>query len=209
MPSTRRTFLSLLGLGAVASAFDPDVRAMERDDHLDAPADPQWDLSWTRRVRGKSRAVFDVAAMIGDPTARAAMWRDQYAQVFRIPIDKLTPVVVVRHLGIDQVMDDDYWRTFNPARRGGRGAAADSTAAPHGNSATPAITSFLAKGGIVLACNLAFGNVIASYRERGHEGDDATKEARSHLIPGVILQPSGPFALMRAQDEGCHYMMAS
>jgi hypothetical protein len=29
------------------------------------------------------------------------------------------------------------------------------------------------------------------------------------MNPGVILQPSGVFAAIRAQQEGCHYIRAS
>ena len=39
--------------------------------------------------------------------------------------------------------------------------------------------------------------------------DEAGKIARQHVIPGVILQPSGFFAVLKAQDEGCKYMMGS
>jgi hypothetical protein len=33
--------------------------------------------------------------------------------------------------------------------------------------------------------------------------------AKQHLLPGVILQPSGFFAVLKAQDEGCKYMLGS
>ena len=29
------------------------------------------------------------------------------------------------------------------------------------------------------------------------------------MIPGVILQPNGIFAALRAQEAGCNYVMAS
>jgi hypothetical protein len=29
------------------------------------------------------------------------------------------------------------------------------------------------------------------------------------MVPGVILQPSGVFAAVRAQEAGCHYVRAS
>jgi hypothetical protein len=34
-------------------------------------------------------------------------------------------------------------------------------------------------------------------------------EHSAHIIPGVILQPSGFFAVLKAQDEGCNCMMGS
>ncbi|HEY4100528.1 MAG TPA: hypothetical protein VGM20_06605 [Gemmatimonadales bacterium] len=218
MPASRRTFLSYLGLGAVASTLHATTLSaadVERAGRLD-PVDEAWDLSWTKKIRGKYRAVFDIPTMVGDPTARAVMWRDQYKKVFGLGDKQLSTVVVVRHQGIAQVMDDAYWNEFNPRRpaAGGRGGGsavnptpADSTApathSTHGNSGSKEITAFIAAGGIVLACNVAFGMMVADFH-----GNDARAQAIKHLIPGVILQPSGPFALMRAQDERCHYMMA-
>jgi intracellular sulfur oxidation DsrE/DsrF family protein len=37
----------------------------------------------------------------------------------------------------------------------------------------------------------------------------ALTRAISLLVPGVILQPSGVFAAIRAQQEGCIYLRAS
>ena len=37
----------------------------------------------------------------------------------------------------------------------------------------------------------------------------AEAKARDHVIPGVILQPSGVFAVLRAQELGCGYILAS
>jgi intracellular sulfur oxidation DsrE/DsrF family protein len=33
--------------------------------------------------------------------------------------------------------------------------------------------------------------------------------ALKHLLPGVTLQPSGVFAVLRAQEAGCQYLLAS
>jgi intracellular sulfur oxidation DsrE/DsrF family protein len=39
--------------------------------------------------------------------------------------------------------------------------------------------------------------------------EEAEKRARAQLLPGVILQPSGVFAVLRAQQAGCDYIKAS
>lgn len=215
----RRTFLSWLGLSGAAAALPLNLSAP----HANAGPDPvtkAWDMSWTKRVNGKYRAVFDSPA-IGGAAERGSMWRAQYAEVFGIAPAKLSAVLVIRHSGITMAMNDAFWDEFNlnrPSGRGGNAAAAaaaaaaatapaDSTAhpaTPKGNASREAVEAFIKEGGIVLACNLAFGMIVSRYK-----GDDARKQAIDHLIPGVILQPSGPFALMRAQDAGCHYMMAS
>ncbi|HEY4320307.1 MAG TPA: hypothetical protein VGM77_03930 [Gemmatimonadales bacterium] len=210
----RRTFLSWLGLSGAAAALPLHFT----EPHASGGPDPvtkAWDMSWTKRVNGKYRAVFDSPA-IGGAADRGSMWRAQYAEVFGIAPAKLTAVLVIRHSGITAAMNDAYWDEFNlnrPSGRGGNAAAApaatpaDSTAhraLPKGNASRESIEQFMKEGGIVLACNEAFAMIVSRFK-----GDDARKQAIDHLIPGIILQPSGPFALMRAQDAGCHYMMAS
>jgi hypothetical protein len=210
-PTARRTFLSWLGLSGVAAALPLGIGARRDDDSGLKPVDDKWDLSWTKRVNGKYRAVFDSPA-IGGAAERGSMWREQYAQVFGIAPSKLSAVVVIRHSGITAIMNDAFWDEFNLNKPSGRQAAAaapaDSTARPpqlpKGNGSREGIEQFMKEGGIVLACNVAFGMIVGRYK-----GPDARKQAIDKMIPGVILQPSGPFALMRAQDEGCHYMMGS
>src|SRR5438552_3632092 len=69
---------------------------------------------------------------------------------------------------------------------------------------------FIARGGIVLACNLALEDVVETIqkKENATEGD-ARKQAIAFMVPGVILQPSGVFAALHAQDAGCKYIRAS
>jgi hypothetical protein len=69
----------------------------------------------------------------------------------------------------------------------------------------------LARGAIVLACNLALGffasTVIAKVDKV--DGDEAKRRAKAALLPGVVLQPSGIFAVARAEEAGCHYIRAT
>jgi intracellular sulfur oxidation DsrE/DsrF family protein len=39
--------------------------------------------------------------------------------------------------------------------------------------------------------------------------EEARKRAVAALVPGVTLQPSGVFACVRAQQEGCAYVRSS
>jgi hypothetical protein len=211
----RRTFLSWLGLSGAAAALPlAHASAESFHDGLD-PVGKDWDLSWTRKLTGKYRAVFDGPA-IGGAADRAMMWRSQYATVFGLAPAKMTPVVVIRHMGIPMVMNDAYWDEFNPGRPAGRGGppvaavpddstrAQANTGGHGGNPNRAGIEQVIAAGGVVLACNVAFSTIVIKYK-----GSDAREKAIANMIPGIILQPSGPFALMRAQDEGCHYMLAT
>jgi hypothetical protein len=73
-----------------------------------------------------------------------------------------------------------------------------------------ALDKYIARGGIVLACNLAFDDMIELVTKKdGGTPEAARKTALAGLVKGVILQPSGVFAALRAQDLGCKYLRAS
>ncbi len=46
-------------------------------------------------------------------------------------------------------------------------------------------------------------------KKDGTTGDTARKAALAGVLPGVILQPSGVFVALHAQDAGCKYLRAS
>jgi hypothetical protein len=73
-----------------------------------------------------------------------------------------------------------------------------------------ALDKFIARGGIALGCNLAFGDCVELVKSKENLDDAAArKQALSFLVPGVILQPSGVFAAIRAQEAGAIYLRAS
>lgn len=180
------------------------------------------DLSWVARLRGKSRAVFDSPAVAeGGALFRAALWRTQINKVFGTPIEDVTPVVVFRHEAIPLVMDDAFWDHLGIGKdlkwkddKTGTWLKRNPLSSPPADM--PAdfkdfnIPAFIQSGGIVLACGLAFGQIIGQYRDKDKlDATAAEARAREHLLPGVIIQPSGFFAVLKAQDEGCKYMMGS
>ena len=73
-----------------------------------------------------------------------------------------------------------------------------------------ALDKFIARGGIALGCSLALDVCSRTIAERDKiSGDAARKKAESFLLPGVVIQPSGIFAVIRAQEAGCAYVRAS
>lgn len=223
MPFSRRHFLSTLGVGAVASASGaPLLHASVTPPEQLVPLNADWDVSWTDRVTAKFRAVFD-SPEIHDGSAmyRAIFWRDQYKEVYGTAAEEMTPVLVIRHAAIAMVMNDAFWAqhqlgkveklkdpttkkwtVVNPFRV----ASADTPP----QWAKYSLEAFLKSGGIVLGCNLAFNQMVGMVAEKEKlKGEAARTRALEFVIPGVILQPSGVFAVMRAQQAGCHYMMAS
>jgi len=64
-----------------------------------------------------------------------------------------------------------------------------------------------ARGTILLLCNIAANNWASRHASLAHRDvEEVRAEVRNGLAPGVILVPSGVFALIRAQNAGCALM---
>jgi len=225
----RRDFLGWLGASTLVAAASgrlgaQTVHAAGDTSATTHPASETWDVSWVDRIQGEARAVFDSPAVSdGDALWRAVQWRKDYRAVYPATDPaKVIAVLVIRHQAIPLAMDDSFWARFdvgkdlkikdpdnkdwtkvNPIR-----------VAPPGTPdsyADASLEKFMSSGGIVLACHMAFmGRVVSQYRKAGSLSmEQAEAEARSHLIPGIILQPSGIFAALRAQQAGCSYIVGS
>lgn len=222
---TRRDFLASAASTGLLAALPLDrslpLHAGERPENNAVAADDT-DLSWVSRLRGKSRAVFDSPAVSeGGALFRAVLWRDQVNKAFGTPIEDVTPVVVFRHEAIPLVMNDAFWDHLgigkdlnwkDPKTNKWSKVNPLASAPPDakGRAKDFNIPAFVQSGGIVLACGLAFQQIVAQYGEKDKlSPEDARKRATENLIPGVIIQPSGFFAVLKAQDEGCKYMMGS
>jgi len=225
MPS-RRSFLGLAGAGALAAAATSSpllaAPAGRRSRAGAAPVTDTWDVSWIDRVKGKHKVVFDSPEVSdGAGLFRAIMWADQLKEVYGTPRSDISSVLVLRHAAIVLAMNDAFWNRFNVGRQvkmkdpGTRRwyAANPLSSTPAGTPpkfASYTAPAFVADGGIILACGLAFEQVVGRYaKEDKLSHEDATKRARENLLPGVILQPSGVFAVLSAQEAGCSYIMAS
>ncbi|MBC7895686.1 MAG: hypothetical protein H7066_09740 [Cytophagaceae bacterium] len=225
MTTPRRRFLGWLGGSSVLGAAWPSLgHALERpgeaSEHPQPVADT-WDMSWTERVTGKYRAVFD-SPQPSDGAAlfRAVAWCDMYKDVYGADRTEMSPVVVFRHSAMPLIMSNAYWERYEVGKKSklkdekGKWAKANPVSTGGAELAASAakykLETFLAGGGVVLACNWAFGGIVSTVREK-EKFDHAAARARAIelMIPGVILQPNGIFAALRAQEAGCKYIMAS
>lgn len=191
------------------------------DDHA-LPIAETWDMSWTTRVTGKYKAVFDSPEAYGGAALyRAVSWCEQYKEVYGADRAEMTPVVVLRHMGFYLAMNDEYWARYEVGKtlkeRDDKGrkwakvnpvGAASAQASPANDKFT--LPGFLAAGGIALACGWSFGGATSRIAAADKIDRDAARaRAKELLIPGVILQPNGIFAALRAQEAGCSYILAS
>jgi len=218
MSIRRRDFLGSLGTASVAAALP--LSAPTAATAAPAPVTEAWDMTWVERVKGKYRAVFDSPGFSdGEAVFRAVFWTRDYKEVYGTDSKDMSAVLVVRHQGIWLAMNDEFWKKYDVGKKnkfkGDSGwldrnpvGSAPPSAPPEFADAN--IPKFIANGGTVLACNLAFKGAVALVEKQDKlKHDEAEKRARTYLIPGVILQPSGVFGVLRGQEAGCHYILAS
>ena len=97
MPN-RRAFIGQLGAGAMFAALPlTSSGASEFIPRDFSNTSDTWDLSWTDRVTGKYRAVFDVPEIeSGYGVWRASVWKNQYVDVLKADPKECSPVLVLR-----------------------------------------------------------------------------------------------------------------
>lgn len=225
---SRRDFLGRASAGAAMLAGLP--LALSLPGSAAASVIPQgqssaeWDVTWVNRLTGKHKAVFDNAEVeSGYGVWRAFAWVTQYQQVLGIAPRDMSPVLILRHNAIVLAMTQPFWDKYglgklmnvthpvtleptdrNPALLSGD---ADGVPAPFDQAA---LTRQLARGVVALACNLALDDMVQLVVKQDNvSAEEARKVALAHLVPGVILQPSGVFAAIHAQEAGATYLRAS
>ncbi len=167
--------------------------------------------------------VFDSPEMSqGLALVRTLVWFKDYAEIYDAKPADLSAVVVLRHNAIWMIMDDEFWdhhkigsvvkiddpKTGKSIRRNPFLGPTPYTDIPP-QIADEVLKKVLATA-TVLACNLAFHDVVEKMKsEADGDAGRAREMALRHLVPGVILQPSGVFGVTRAEEAGCHYFLAS
>jgi hypothetical protein len=150
------------------------------------------------------------------------MWSSQIMDVLKAAPADVTRIIVLRHHAIVLAMQQSFWDKYgigarkkvtnpmnnkptdrNPVLFGEKdGLPPDMVAA--------SLPRQIAAGAIVLACNMALQECVGLIAETEKvSNDEAKKRAIGYLIPGVILQPSGVFAVTMAQEAGASYVMAN
>jgi hypothetical protein len=240
MSADRRRFLQHLTLGGVAlgttpallgasetpRAHDDSAGASPFEDFLEAaqPAQPRFDITWTQKLTGKYKAVFDVPELTGGSGVfRAALWRNHYRDMLQATPADLSPVLVIRHNAMPFIMSHEFWERYDvakanklrhpltdkPTRRNIVNMTAEDDNMPP-SFAAYAIDKQIAAGTIVLGCNMAFSAMTALVRKKDKlEAGPAREKALSMMLPGVLLQPNGIFGVTLAQQHGCAFVAAS
>ncbi len=182
-----------------------------------------WDDSWFGRLTAKHKAVFD-SPDVSENSTLGFLHASRYTQgmydaLGAAPGDVQT-VVVVRHKSIGFAFNDamwekygigeiskvksgEAWATKNPLAHGRANNASNATAdKPQSN-----IDWMIAHNNFVLGCDLATQGLASQIADRT-KGTMKTihEELKANVVPGVILQPNGIYAVHRAQEAGCTFI---
>ena len=233
MSSDRREFIQRLTLGGIALGTLPtvldaapapsSVSTMSGRSLLRLAQGQAMDVSWTKRLTGKHKAVFDSPDIGGGLGAyRAGFVQAQFAQTFNEAPSDFSSVIVLRHTGIHLAMNPTYWSTYKIGKK--YSATHPMTEQPidinpalltendgiPGFLAAFALDKLIKNGHIVLACALAYGDVVDVVAKADKLSEMAAMaKANTMLLPGIIMQPSGVFATTLAQENGCQYVRAT
>lgn len=220
MQTNRREFLDRLALGAAAlggitaglGAFPSRLDAAGIS--LGRSAD--WDTQWPEKLTGSIRSVFDVPEIeSGFGVWRASIWSAQFDQTAVAPAADCSTALVLRHKAIVLAMSQEYWDRYEVAkewkvthpltgepttRNPALLAEADGIPEPF---AGYGLRGFHRRGGVTLACDLALGAFIVPKIQATDNVNAEVARARAvgFVIPGVIMQPSGVFAVLLAQQK--------
>ena len=223
----RREFLRQASLVAAGTVSAGAVSAGAVAGSLEAQQAPQaqegYDMSWGAKVTGKYRIAFDAPEVKdGVSLHQVRSFLAGYGTVYNMQDADLSAVLVIRHAAVPMVLGDALWAdgafgekeklkdpsTGEPAKRNPfiniTPGSQHALTWPDG-----ALDNLMARGVIVLACDLALANVagqIAARRKIPRQ--DARQLITDHIIPGVYRMPSGIFATCHAQGLGCGMMYA-
>lgn len=237
MSASRRDFMQQFSVGALGFAGVPAIaRHVDATPVAAAQTGAEWraladaastaaaadyDVSWTSRLTGKHRAVFDVPDVASSSSVwRAGLWVQHYTEVLKAPASEIHPVIVIRHSAIPLALNEEFWTRLPVGRelkvthpvtekRTDRNpvlmTATDDGLPPFLDNLT--LRKQIDRGAIVLACDMAFGRLSRQYAAHAKVTPaEARAQMLTMLLPGITLQPNGIFGLILAQQQGCVFV---
>ena len=132
-------------------------------------------------------------------------------------------MIVLRHMGTMIALNDSLWEKYGLGERAklndpetkkpttrnlfvrANATGKDALVPPEAT-----IEGLLASGAVILACNKASMHLATQMAEKQKRDVEEVKaEVRAGIVPGVLLQPSGIYATLRAQDVGCSFIKST
>ena len=230
--SHRRGFLARLGasLAALAGggALSSTVLAQSGQSATSGAPAPAargpWDDTWTTRLTGQHRMVFDAPEIAeGLAISQARTFTKGYEEALGKSGADVNAVLVFRHGAVPMAMGDTLWdryglgkelnlkdpTTGEPACRNPfmnyRQGDRHWMVWPDGG-----LDALMARGATLLVCDLALrGFSSRTARRLERPVAEVREEIRAGLVPGAVVLPSGIYAVARAQECGCQYIRSA
>lgn len=222
LPRDRRSFLARLATGSAALAAGGVFARLgvtpaegAEVDHLELA--PEFSEAWLGKLTGKHRQFFDITSVNSGWALGFAMnFLNSNNETYKLADNNISAVVGLRHFGIPMAFTDEIWARYKLGET--LGIIDPATKAPAvrnfvfqsrpGDLPLPgmALDKLMPRGVQVTCCNVALTNLSGMTGAKlGVSPTAARSEWLQHLIPGVVLVPSGVLAVNRAQEKGCTY----
>lgn len=235
-PTARRDFLGQLATTAVALAGTACATSQNGVVAAATPAPQaqpagqpsprtQWDDSWVSRLTAKHKAMFEAASVEdGVILGHAVRYLTGIKEALDPPDSDVQVVLVIRHSAIPMAFNDAMWEKYkigkeakikigndwatrNPYLNGTRGGGGANRTADRPSST---LAWFASHGHIMLGCNMAVLGWSGTFAQAaGIDSKVAYEDLKANLVPGLILQPNGVYAVHRAQEAGCSFFKSS
>ncbi len=221
----RRGFIGTIAAGAaalsMASLAPLHLHAEPLAEMAKATTDPESPEEWFNKINGKHRIVFDA-------THPQEVFPFAWPRVFLITNEKTgTPakdssvVVVLRHNAIPFAFEDRVWKKYNFGKKFKIDDSATKTASVRNPFWKPAKGDFSIPGvgevqiginelqddGVMFCvCDMAItvqSAVVA--KDMKLDATEVKKDWLTGLLPGIMVVPSGVWAVGRAQEHNCAY----
>ena len=221
----RRAFIAQVAAAAAVAAGTGCAAPLAAASVESVSPTAPFDDGWTRRVAAaKHRAVFD-SPDINDGLAlvHATFYRQGYREQFGLGGDEVIPVVVLRHLATTMAFNDALWAKYALGERSkvvdpatGKDALRNPfvrVGKDEKNGIVPpeaSIEALLASGAVLLVCNKATMRLAGQVATKfGKPVEEVRADFHAAVVPGILLQPSGIYATLRAQDVGCAFIKST
>ena len=212
-PPQRRSFLARLGLGAAALLAGNTTRAEALG--TPSPGDP-----WLGPLSGKHKMYFDATSVNGGfPMAYAMNWLNTAPGAYNAKESEFSAVIGARHVSAVLGLNDAMWAKYNigefskvtdPQTKAMARRNIFYNNQP-GDLPWPgaAIDKLQGRGVHMVACGAALGALSGMLGAPvGVAADVAKADFMANLLPGVVVVPSGVFAVAYAHEKGLAYCFA-
>jgi hypothetical protein len=171
------------------------------------PPPSTWDDSWFGKLTAKHKAVFDSPEIAdGLVLTNAAGYIRGMRDAIGAGENDVQTVIVLRHVAVVMFLNDAMWSKYELGKL--RNVKDEGT--DRWSTKNPFARSLTAHGHIVLGCDLATRNLSSRLASQGKgESQAVYDELKANTVGGVILQPTGVYACLRAQEAGCGFFKST